>query len=180
MRLPTRPIAPLISRQSGFALAALEACFDAMCRFGYARTCPQRRLRHRLGQRVIPLHHRLVGAVAVADHHQYFLVALLTPMGSRDHTALHRLNPQRACGPIAPIDPEPGLLRKRWTPRLDTEPGTLGPTSPAALLWGLALQSTSRRVRRHRQHIPLPQGRQLTPKPVGPPQLVITSQPALG
>src|SRR4029453_14790728 len=83
-------------------------------------------------------------------------------------------------GPIAHIDPAPGLIRKRLTPRLDTEPGTLGPTSPAAILWGLDLQSTYRRVRRHRQQIPLPQGRQLTPKPVGPPHRVITRNPDMG
>src|SRR4029450_1786820 len=155
MLLPTRPIAPRIIRPSGFALTSLEAFCDAMCRFGYSRKFPQRRLRHSIGQIVIHLHHLLVVSVAVADHHQYFLVALLTPMGFRDHTAFHRLNHQRAFGPIAHIDPEPGLIRKRLTPRLDTEPGTLGPTSPAAILWWLDLHMTYRRVRRHPQQLPL-------------------------
>src|SRR5216683_7063655 len=118
MMLPTCPIAHLIIRQPGFALASLEACFDAMFRFGHPSTFPQWRLRYSVGQRVIHLHHLLVVSVAVADHHQSLLVALLTPMGSRDHTAFHRLNHQRAFGTIAPIDPEPGLIRKRLTPRL--------------------------------------------------------------
>src|SRR5262249_29765357 len=98
----------------------------------------------------------LVVSVTVADHHPYLLVALLTPMGARDHTAFHRLNHQRALGTIAHIDPQPGLIRQRLTPCRDAGPGTLGPTPPAALLWGLDLQSTHRRVRRHRQHLPLP------------------------
>src|SRR5713101_3151782 len=179
MMLPTRPMAHLIIRQPGFALASLEAFFDAMFRFGHSRKFPQWRLRHSVGQIVVYLHHLLVVSVAVADHHQYLLVALLTPMGSRYHTAFHRLNHQRAFGTIAPIDPEPGLIRKRLTPRLDAGPGTLGPPPPAALRWGLDLQITHRRVQRHRQHLPLTQGRQPTTKPRGAPHLVVTGHPAL-
>jgi hypothetical protein len=133
MMVPTRPIAHRIIRQPGFTLASLETCFDAMGRFGHPRTFPQRRLRHSVGQRGIHLPHLLVVSVTVAAPHQSFLVAWLTPMGSRDHTAFPRRNHQRAFGPIAPIDPTPGLIRKRLTPRLDAEPGTLGPTPPAAL-----------------------------------------------
>src|SRR5713101_8789684 len=171
MMLPTRPMAHLIIRQPGFALASLEAFFDAMFRFGHSRKFPQWRLRHSVGQIVVYLHHLLVVSVAVADHHQYLLVALLTPMGSRYHTAFHRLNHQRAFGTIAHLDPEPALIRQRLTPRLDAEPETLGPTSPAAILWELDLQITYRRVRRHCQHIPLTQGRKPTPKPIGAPHL---------
>src|SRR5262245_41155760 len=179
MLLPPRPMTHLIIRQPGFALASLEAFFDAMFRFGHPHKCPQWRLRHRVGQRVIHLHHLLVVSVAVADHHQYLLVARLTPMGARDHTAFHRLHYQRAFGPIAHIDPEPGLIRQRLPPRLDAEPGTLGPPPPATRLWGGDLQITYRRVRRYRQRIPLPQGRQPTPKPIGAPHLVVTSNPAM-
>jgi hypothetical protein len=103
-------MAPRIIRQPGFALAALEACFDAMFRLGYPRQCPQWRLRDSVGQRIIPLHPLLVVAVAVADHHQEFLVALLTPMGARYHTTLHRLDHPRAFGTIADSDPVPGLI----------------------------------------------------------------------
>src|SRR5262249_49215749 len=132
MMLPTRPIAHLIIRQTGFALASLEAFFDAMFRFGHPRKFPQWRLRYSIGQIVIHLHHLLVVSVTVADHHQYLLVTLLTLMSSRDHTAFHRLHHQRAFGTIAHINPKPGLIRKRLTPRLDAGPGTLGPTPPAA------------------------------------------------
>src|SRR5262245_17494566 len=127
MMLPTRPMAHLIIRQPGFALASLEAFFDAMFRFGHPRQFLQRCLRHRVGQIVVHLHHLLVVAVAVAEHHQYFLVALLTTMGSRDHTALHGLHYQRAFGTIAYIDSTPDLIRKRLPPRLDAAPGPLGP-----------------------------------------------------
>jgi hypothetical protein len=93
------------------------------------------------------LHHLLVVSVTVAEHHPSLLVALLTPMGSRDHTALHHLNHQRAFGTIAPIDPQAGLIRQRLTPCRDAGPGTLGPPPPAALLWGLDLHITHRRGR---------------------------------
>src|SRR5713101_5587450 len=174
MLLPTRPMAHLIIRQPGFALAALEACFDAMFRFGHPRTFPQWRLRDSVGQRIIHLHHLLVLSVAVADHHQDLLVALLTPMGARDHTTFHRLDHQRAFGTIAPIDPAPGLISQRLTPHLDDLSGTLGPTPPAARRWWLDLQITSRRVRRYRQHIPLTQGCQPSTRPRGAPSLVVT------
>src|ERR1700730_13854125 len=92
---------------------------------------PRGRLRHRIGQIIVNLHHLLIVAVAVAGHHQSLLIALLTPMASRDHTASNRLNHQRAFGTIAPIDPAPGRIGKRLTPRLDALPGTRGPTPPS-------------------------------------------------
>src|SRR5712691_3021681 len=124
MMVPTRPMAHLIIRQPGFALAALEACFDAMFRFGHPSTFPQWRLRDSVGQIIIHLHHLLVVSVAVAEHHQDLLVALLTPMGARYHTTFHRLDHQRAFGTIAHIDPAPALIRQRLTPRLVVFDGT--------------------------------------------------------
>ena len=45
---------------TGFALAALEAFFDPMFRFGHPRQFPQWRLGDSVGQIIIHLHHLLV------------------------------------------------------------------------------------------------------------------------
>src|SRR6059036_925583 len=126
MMLPARPIAHLIVGQTGFALASLEAFFDAMFRFGYLRTFPQRRLRRSVGQIIIHLHHLLVVSVAVAYHHQHLFVALLTPMGSRHHTSFDHLDHQGTFTPIAHVDPAPDLISKRLAPGLNVLPGTFG------------------------------------------------------
>src|SRR5712692_7252013 len=165
MLLPTRPMASLIVRQTRFALASLETCCDAMFGFGHPGTLPQGRLRHRMGQILVNRHHCLLVAVAVADHPPHLLIALLTPMGSRHHTAFDGLNHQRPFTAIAHVDPLPGGLTKRLTPGLDAVPGTLAWASPAARLRGLCFQGTPRRVRRYRHQGPLTQRCKPTPKP---------------
>src|SRR6266852_8253280 len=180
MMLPTCPIAHLIVRQTRFAFASLETFFDAMFGFGHPGTLPQGRLRHRIGQIIINLHHFLLVTVAVADHHQHLLIALLTPMGSRPHTSFDGLNHQRTFTAIAYVDPLPGFLTKRLTPGLNAVPGTLAWASPAARLRGLCFQGTPRRVRRYRQPGPLTQRCKPTTKPLRTPPLVVTGQPALG
>src|SRR5712691_7975954 len=133
MMLPARPMAHLIVGQTGFALAPLEAFFDAMFGFGHPGTFPQRGLRRSVGQRIIHLHHLLVVSVAVAYHHHHLFIALLTPMGSRHHTSFDHLDHQRTFTPIAHVDPAPGLISKRLAPGLDVVPWTRGPTPPATV-----------------------------------------------
>jgi len=177
--LPPCPMAPLIVGQTGFTLATLETCFQAMCRFGHPGTCPKWRLGWSVGQGILHLHHLRLVAVTVADHHQRLLVALLTPMGYRDHPSLHRLNHQRTLAAIAHLDPVPGCLIKRLAPGLDVLPGTRGTAPPAALRRQLDLHLTPRRVRRHGQHVPLTQGRTSTTQPRRSPTLVVTRHPPM-
>src|SRR6266705_4706136 len=132
MMLPTPPMTPLIVRQTRFALASLETFFHAMFGFGHPGTCPQRRLRHRIGQIIVHLHHLVLVAVTGASHHQRLLITVLTPMDSGDHPALHGLNHQGTFTAIAHVAPLPGCLTKRLTPGLDAVPGTLAGASPAA------------------------------------------------
>src|SRR5712691_2540025 len=179
MLLPARPMAHLIIRQTGFALAALETCFDAVFSLRHPGTCPKWRLGGRVGQGIIHLHHLLLVAITGADHHQRLLVALLTPMGSRYHLSLHRLNPQRTLAAIAHIDPLPSFISKRLAPDLDVWPGTLGTAPPATLLRQLSLHITHRRVRRHRQHVPLTSGLKSTTTPRRSPPLVVTRNPPM-
>src|SRR6266849_9178111 len=134
MMLPTCPIAHLIVRHTRLALASLETFFDAMFGCGHPGKLPQGRLRHRIGQIIVNLHHFLLVAVAVADHHHHLLIALLTPMGSRHHTSFDCLNHQRTFTAIAHVDPLPGCLTNRLTPGLDAVPGTLAWTSAATIL----------------------------------------------
>jgi hypothetical protein len=105
-------MAHLIVGQTGFALAPLEACFDARFGFGHPGTFSQRRLRGSIGQIKIHFDHLLVVSVAVAYHHQPFLVALLTSMGTRHHASLDRVDHQGPCAPIADIDAPPGVIRQ--------------------------------------------------------------------
>src|SRR5947209_10053064 len=105
MMLPPCPMAHLIVRQTRFALASLETCFDAMCGFGHPGTLPQGRLRHRIGPIIVTLHHCLLVAVAGAEHHHHLLIARLTPMGSRHPTSFDCLSPQRTFPAIAHVDP---------------------------------------------------------------------------
>jgi hypothetical protein len=110
---------------TGFALAALDTCFDAMCGFGHPGQCPLRRLRCSIGQIIIHLHHLLVVAVPGADHHQQFLIALLTPMGPRHHTSCDHLDHQWPFGAIAHVDPLPGLLVEPLAPHRHAVPRPL-------------------------------------------------------
>src|SRR2546427_4819871 len=132
MMLPTPPMTYLIVRQTRFALASLETFFNAMFGFGHPGKFPQGRLRHRIGQIIVNLHHLLLVAVTGAYHHQRLLLTLLTPMGSGDHPALHGLNHQGTFTAIAPVDPLPDCLTHRLTPGRDAVPGTLAWASPAA------------------------------------------------
>src|SRR6266436_2823422 len=84
MMLPTPPMTYLIVRQTRFALTSLETFFNAMFGFGHPGKFPQGRLRHRIGQIIVNLHHLLLVAVPGAYHHQRLLLTLLTPMGSGD------------------------------------------------------------------------------------------------
>ena len=179
MMLPTRPVTHLIVRQPGFALASLEAFFDAMFGFGHPSTCPQRCLRPSIGQIIIHFDHLLVVSITVAEHHHHLFIALLAPMSPGHDTSLDRLDSQRAFGTIAHVDAAPGLLPKRLAPGRDVLPGTCGPTPPTARGRGLDLQITYRRVRRHRHQVALSQGRQPTPKPLGAPHLIVTGHPAM-
>src|SRR6266852_5185067 len=131
MMLPTRPIAHLIVRQTCFALASLETFFDTMFGFGHSGKLPKGRLRHRIGQIIVNLHHFLLVAVAVTAHHHHLLIALLTPMGSRHHTSFDCLHHHRPFTPIAHVDPLPGFRTKRLTPGLNAVPGTLAWASSA-------------------------------------------------
>src|SRR5215468_11680729 len=142
MMLPTPPITHLIVRQTRFALASLETCFNAMCGCGHPGKFPQGRLRHRIGQIIVPLHHLLLVAVTIAYHHQRLLITLLTPRGSGDHPSLHGLNHQGTFTAIAHVEPLPGFLTERLTPGLDAVPGTLAWASSAARLRGRCVQVT--------------------------------------
>ena len=132
MLLPPGPIAHLIVGQTGFTLAPLETCFNAMFGFRHPGKFPQGRLGCRVGEVIIHLHHLRLVAVTVAEHHQGLLIALLTPVSSRYHPSLHRFHHQWTFTAIAHIDPVPGWLIQRLAPGLHGLPGTLGPTPSAA------------------------------------------------
>src|SRR5881296_2538210 len=134
MMVPARPMAHLIVRSPGFALAALEAFFNAMFGFGDLRTLPKRCLRRRVGQIIIDLHDPIVVALTVAYHHHQLLIALLTPMGARHHPSFDAVTYQWPFRPIAYINAPPGFLVKRLTPRRHALPGTIGPSPSAARL----------------------------------------------
>ena len=114
--LPAGPIADLIIGQTRFALAPLETFFDAVFRLGHAGKLLQRGLRDRIGQIIVHFHDLILVAVTVAYHRQQFLVALLTPMGSGDHTPFDHLDHQRPFRTIADIDAPPGRIVKRLAP----------------------------------------------------------------
>jgi hypothetical protein len=109
-------MAPLIIGPTGFTLAALAPFFHTMFRFGHPGTCLQGRLGCRVGEGIIHLHDLLLITVAVADHHQRLLIALLTPMGARCHPSFDDLNDPRPFRPVPYVNAPPGLLVKRWTP----------------------------------------------------------------
>ena len=92
MMLPASPMAHFIVGQTGFARAALEAFFDTM--FGLATRAACWGVSGAVGQIITDLHDLLIVAVTVVDHHQQFLIALLTPMGSRHHPSFDYLNHQ--------------------------------------------------------------------------------------
>src|SRR5262249_15130526 len=87
-----------------------------------------------MGQIIVHFHDLIPVAVTVAYHRQQFLVALLPPMGSGDHTPFDRLDHQRPLRTIADIDAPPGRLLKRLAPGHDALPGAWGgrPCPPAS------------------------------------------------
>src|SRR5213593_1606389 len=135
MMLPPCPMTHLIVGQTGFAFAPLETFFDAMFRFGHAGQLPERGLRDRIGQIIVDFHGLVLIAVTVAQHRQQFLVTLLTPVGSGDHTPFDDLYHQWTFCTIADIDAPPGRGVKRLAPGLHAVPGTRGPASLPTILW---------------------------------------------
>src|SRR4029077_16312014 len=110
MLRPTRPVTPLIVRQTGFAFAALHTLFKAMLGLGHSSKFPNWGLRRRVREVIIHLHHLLLVAVTGADDPHQLLIAWLTPMGSRHPTSCDGLNPQGTCTAIAHVDAVPGLF----------------------------------------------------------------------
>ncbi len=159
MLLPSSPMTPFIVRQTGFALAPLETFFHTMFRLGHPRQLPQRGLRLGIGQIIVDFADLLLVAVPGAYHHQYLLLALLTPMVPGDHPPRDDLDDQRPFGPIADIKALPGGGVQRLTPGLHAVPGTRGPASFPTLFWERRLQIPDRRVRGDGQQIPCVQGR---------------------
>jgi hypothetical protein len=121
----------LLVRSPRFTLAAREACFEAMFGFGHTGQRPQRCLRRGVGQRKLDLPHLLLVAVAVASHDSPFLSALLPPRRPCHHTSFDHVDHQRPFGAVAHVDPLPGALCKRCTPRRDALPGRRRETAPA-------------------------------------------------
>src|SRR2546425_6330565 len=179
MLLPARPMAPLIVGQARFALASLHTFFDAMFGFGHPGQLRKRGLRDHVGQIIIHLDHLLLVTITGADHHQKLLVALLTPVGSRHHTAFDHVNHQRPFGTIAHVDPPPGRSAERLGPRLDALPRPLRRASLAAVVWRWRLEITHHGVRWHRKPRAFAQSRQAPTKPVWAPHLVVPSNPAM-
>ena len=96
MMMPAFPVANLVVGKPGFALAASNALFDAMFRFGHASEIRQRRIRRGVRQVVVRLDHFGVVAIAVSDNYEHFFVAFLAtvraphdtpPDGSDDQVA---------------------------------------------------------------------------------------------
>src|SRR6266849_6209177 len=107
MMLPAGPMASLIIGQTRFALATLETCFDAVFSLGHSGQRIQRGLRDRIGQIIVHFHDLILVAVTVAYHRHPFLVALLPPMGSGDHTPFDHLDHQWPFRTIADIEAPP-------------------------------------------------------------------------
>jgi hypothetical protein len=80
-----------------------------MSGFGDTSKLQQRGLRSRIGQIIIDLNHPMLISVSVTHHDQHLRLVLLTPVGSRCHAALHHLHHQGPLGPIAHVNPAPGL-----------------------------------------------------------------------
>src|SRR6266446_4327285 len=169
MLLPDGPMAYLIIGQTRFALATLETFFDAMFSLGHSGQLIQQGLRDRIGQIIVHFHDLILVAVTGAYYRQQFLVALLPPMGSGDHTPFGRLDHQRPFRTIADIDTPPGRILKRLAPGHDALPGACGVTPLPPVLWWRRLQIAYRRVRGDRQQIALAQARQSATKPRGTP-----------
>src|SRR5260370_3156390 len=140
MMVPTGPMAHLIIGQTGFTLAALETFFNPMFCFGHPGKFLQGRLGCRVGQVIIHLHDLLLITVAVADHHQRLLIALLTPMGTRCYASFDHVDDQGAFRSIADVDPLPGVIAESLTPLCHTVPWTIRPPPPPPRLPYLRLQ----------------------------------------
>src|ERR1700730_478575 len=162
MMLPAGPIAYLIIGQTRFALATLETFFDAVFSLGHSGQLIQRGLRDRIGQIIVHFHDLILVAVTVAYHRQQFLVALLPPMGSGDHTPFDHLDHQWPFRTIADIDVPPSCIVKRLAPGHNALPEARGVTPLPPVLWWRRLQIAYRRVRGDRQQIALAQASQST------------------
>src|SRR5512145_3568271 len=167
--MPPRPMPDLIVREAGFTLAALEACCDALVGFGHPGQLPQRCPRRGGGEINIDLHHLLVVSIAVASHAEQLLVAWLSPRRPRHHAAFDHLDHQRPLGAVAHVEPLPGALGKRCTPRLDTWPGRPRETAPPAGRRQRRLQGTDPGMARHRQPRALTEAIEPTTPPLRPP-----------
>ncbi len=179
MLLPAGPIAYLIISQTRFALAPLEACFDAVFSLGHAGQLLPRGLRDCIGQIIVHFHDLILVAVTGAYHRQQFLVTLLPPMGSGDHTPFDHLDHQRPFRAVADIEAPPGRIVKRLAPGHNALPGARGVTPLPPVLWWRRLQIASRRIRGDRQQRALAHARQATTKPLGTPHLIVPGNPAM-
>jgi hypothetical protein len=177
MLLPPGPMAPRIVGHTRCTLAPLATCGQALGRLGPLGPCPQWRLGGSRGQGRSHLPHLRLGAVTGAEDHQRRRSAWLTPMGARDHAALHRCPHQRPWTAIAPIPPVPGGRIPRLAPGRAGGPGTLGTAPPAALRRQRDRPIPPRRVRRHGPHGRRTHGRTATTTPLRAPPLVVTCQP---
>src|SRR5260370_7685034 len=162
MMLPAGPIAYLIIGQTRFALAPLETFFDAVFSIGRAGQVIVRGLRERIGKIIGHFHDLILVTVTVAYHRQQFLVALLPPMGSGDHTPFDHLDHQWPFRTVADIDAPPGRSVKRLAPGHNALPGACGVTPLPPVLWWRRLQIPYRRAQGERQQTALREARQST------------------
>lgn len=86
--MPTAPSANLTVGQAGFALAALNALFDAMLRLGGTNKVRRFGFKHSVGQMVIRFDHAPIIAVLVTNHDEHFHVSFLSFIGASRHAPL--------------------------------------------------------------------------------------------
>ena len=98
MMMPARPMAHCVVGQLGCTLAALPACFKAMCGLGHAGQGGQRGRRRPMGEIHVDVHDLLPVAIPSPDHHHRFLMAFLTLRGARHHPPFDEIDPQRPLG----------------------------------------------------------------------------------
>jgi hypothetical protein len=91
-------MAHFVVRQACLALAALQALFNTMFRFGHARKCCQRGLGRPIGEIKVDFDHLFGVALAIPDHHQRLLMAFLVLRGARHHPPFDDVNDQRSFG----------------------------------------------------------------------------------
>src|SRR2546428_8327564 len=132
MMVPSGPMAHCVVRQACLALAALQALFNTMFRFGYACKRCQRCLGRPIGEIQVDFDPLCSVALAIPYHHHRLLMAFLALRGARDHSPFDDVNDQRSFGPIAHVESRPGLCGQRGLPLLETLPGALRAAAPAA------------------------------------------------